>query len=143
MYSTIVVTLTQNTCIIMDASNQGHWYGNLLNYYAFHPPDVRLRILERANITSYIRHRLAAASALPASSTKMSSGRDNNDDDDDDNNNNEDDDDNNNNNNANNAASSLASLFARKMPHHHRMPPGGGAEISESVVGNSNNLPEN
>ena len=39
----------------MDAEDQGHRYGNFPNYYAFHPPQNRLQVLEETNILSYIR----------------------------------------------------------------------------------------
>ncbi len=42
------------TDLSLDPNDQGHRYGNFPNYYAFHPPGNRLRVLERANISSYI-----------------------------------------------------------------------------------------
>jgi len=57
---------------MMDANDQGHRYGNFPNYYAFHPPDNRLRVLERAKISIYIRDGLASSSA---SAAKSSGGR--------------------------------------------------------------------
>jgi hypothetical protein len=97
---------------MMDASDQGHRYGNFPNYYAFHPPDNRLRVLERANISSYIRDGLASASA----SAKSSGGRAVDDDDDDDN-------------AADDAAS--ASSSARKKPRHQ--PPEGRGRPTKAM----------
>jgi hypothetical protein len=47
----------------MDASDQGHRYGNFPNYYAFHPPDDRIRVLERCKFTRYIRNGLSSSSS--------------------------------------------------------------------------------
>ena len=94
---------------MMDASDQGHRHGNFPNYYAFHPPDNRLRVLERANISSYIRDGLASASA----SAKSSGGRAVDDDDDDD------------------ADAASASSSARKKPRHQ--PPEGRGRPTKAM----------
>ena len=48
----------------MDAEDQGHRYGNFPNYYAFHPPQNRLQVLEETNILSYIRDGLIKSGAF-------------------------------------------------------------------------------
>ena len=41
-----------------DHHDQGHRYGNFPNYYAFHPPQQRLRVLERTRILPHLRNAL-------------------------------------------------------------------------------------
>eukprot|EP00581_Thalassiosira_minuscula_P015021 CAMPEP_0183732884 /NCGR_PEP_ID=MMETSP0737-20130205/39614_1 /TAXON_ID=385413 /ORGANISM="Thalassiosira miniscula, Strain CCMP1093" /LENGTH=367 /DNA_ID=CAMNT_0025966013 /DNA_START=34 /DNA_END=1134 /DNA_ORIENTATION=- len=44
-------------------NDQGHRYGNFPNYYSFHPPQNRLRILEQTNILKFIRNGLQIQSS--------------------------------------------------------------------------------
>ncbi|KAL7543562.1 hypothetical protein ACHAXR_012871 [Thalassiosira sp. AJA248-18] len=46
----------------MDATDQGHRYGNFPNYYSFNPPQNRLQVLEESSILSYIRSGLSRLS---------------------------------------------------------------------------------
>ena len=47
----------------MDEDDRGHRYGNFPNYYAFHPPDIRMRVLERCNFVDHIRNGISLSSS--------------------------------------------------------------------------------
>jgi hypothetical protein len=60
----------------MDDNDRGHRHGNFPNYYAFHPPDVRMRVLERCNILEYVRIGISRTTMMTSSSYARSSSSD-------------------------------------------------------------------